>query len=323
MTTEPTAAPKPKRRWLQFSLRTLLVLMLAFGCGFGWLAMKVKQAREQEAAVRAIQELGGLVLYDNSLKRTGPAPAWLQKLLGDDFFRSVTAVHGSHFSDGGLVHVVAFSRLETLDLAGLPDEPGWRGGFLGGPLPRGPSNIQREGLPYLHGLANRSPSEVTDAGLVQLRRLSQLRWLSLDNTQVTDAGLGQLKEFPQLNYLGLSNTQVSDAGLVHLQTHTQLASLALGNTQITDAGMERILRLTQLQSLVLGKTQLTDAGLEHLKELTQLKHLELFNTKVTDTGLVHLQPMKHLEGLLLFNTYVTDAGVDELKNALPRLIVYR
>jgi hypothetical protein len=34
MTTGPTS-PKPRRRWFQYSLRTLLVLMLAFGCGFG------------------------------------------------------------------------------------------------------------------------------------------------------------------------------------------------------------------------------------------------------------------------------------------------
>ena len=45
MTTEPTTTPKPKRRWFQFSLRTLLVLMLVFGCGFGRLGMKVKQTR--------------------------------------------------------------------------------------------------------------------------------------------------------------------------------------------------------------------------------------------------------------------------------------
>jgi hypothetical protein len=37
-TAEPPAKAKPKRRWLQFSLRTLLVLVLLTGCGFGFLA---------------------------------------------------------------------------------------------------------------------------------------------------------------------------------------------------------------------------------------------------------------------------------------------
>ena len=42
MTILPTT-PHPRRRWLRFSLRTLLVLMLVFGCGFGWLGREVKQ----------------------------------------------------------------------------------------------------------------------------------------------------------------------------------------------------------------------------------------------------------------------------------------
>jgi lipopolysaccharide export system protein LptC len=71
MTTEHTTTPKPRRRWLQFSLRTLLVLMLAFGCGLGWLGMKVKQAGEQREAVetteeRAMLTFGGTYLVEQS-----------------------------------------------------------------------------------------------------------------------------------------------------------------------------------------------------------------------------------------------------------------
>jgi hypothetical protein len=58
-TTSAPPAPKPRRRWLQFSLRTLLVLMLVLGCGLGWLAYKIKAAREQRAAVDAIHKMGG------------------------------------------------------------------------------------------------------------------------------------------------------------------------------------------------------------------------------------------------------------------------
>jgi hypothetical protein len=56
VTNTPTTIPKPLRRWFQYSLRTLLVLMLVFGCGFGWLGMKVKQAREQREAVETTEE---------------------------------------------------------------------------------------------------------------------------------------------------------------------------------------------------------------------------------------------------------------------------
>jgi len=58
-TAAPPVETKRKRRWFQCSLRTLLVLMLVFACGFGWLAYQIKRAREQWQAVAAIEKLGG------------------------------------------------------------------------------------------------------------------------------------------------------------------------------------------------------------------------------------------------------------------------
>ncbi len=49
MTTAPTTTRKPRRRWLQFSLRTLLVLMLVTSVPLGRLTYKLKQTREQRA----------------------------------------------------------------------------------------------------------------------------------------------------------------------------------------------------------------------------------------------------------------------------------
>jgi cytoskeletal protein RodZ len=58
-----TSSPKPRRHWLQFSLRTLLVLMLVLGAGFASLAHEVQQARAQREAVKAIEQLGGSVRW--------------------------------------------------------------------------------------------------------------------------------------------------------------------------------------------------------------------------------------------------------------------
>ena len=82
-TAEPSTTPKPRRRWLQFSLRTLMVLMLVLGCGFGWLAYEIKMVREQREAVTAIEKLGGSVYWkpaSGGMIRT--AVAWVGKLLG-------------------------------------------------------------------------------------------------------------------------------------------------------------------------------------------------------------------------------------------------
>ena len=90
MTTSSTTA-KPRRRWLQFSLRTLLVLMLVCGAGFGWLAHQVDRARAQKRAAVEIEKLWASVEFEDvsgGMIRT--AVAWLGKLFGEDLTGNVT-----------------------------------------------------------------------------------------------------------------------------------------------------------------------------------------------------------------------------------------
>lgn len=100
----------PRRRWLQFSLRTAFVL-LTIGCI--WLGILAERARQQREAVEAIEALGGSVTYDfqivgvpydgnpdpphtvNRIFRPDadpPGPIWLRRLIGDEFFQEVVAV---------------------------------------------------------------------------------------------------------------------------------------------------------------------------------------------------------------------------------------
>jgi heme/copper-type cytochrome/quinol oxidase subunit 2 len=46
-------------RWYQYSLRSLLVLVTLCSLPCSWLGIKVQQAKRQQGAVRAIEELGG------------------------------------------------------------------------------------------------------------------------------------------------------------------------------------------------------------------------------------------------------------------------
>ena len=197
--------PKPRRR-LQFSLRTLMVLVVIVSLPLGWLACRLNQAREQRAVIDAIHALGGSTEYDGEsgsykegsypsmafgLDSLGypdppgcPAPVWLRRCLGDDFFVRIVGVRGD--SDAVLERAARLPHLSSLSV---------------GPLHR---------RPY-------ASYPVTDAGLEHLKESSQLRTVMLNQTQVTDAGLAHLRGLTQLQRLDLSGTRVTAAGVAQLQ----------------------------------------------------------------------------------------------------------
>ena len=189
-------ANKPRRRWFQFSLRTLLIGVTVAACGLGWLGVRVKDARKQAAAVTAVEKLGGFVCYDFQADSMGdgvsapgtPGPAWLRAILGDDFFRSVWLVTfaGTSITDAELQRLGDFEQLNWLILDG---------------------------------------TLVSDAGLEHLKGLRQLKRLSLNNTSFDDERLEHLKEFTQLRVLELMGTEVTGRGVDNLHQ-------ALPNCQI-------------------------------------------------------------------------------------------
>src|SRR5208282_2405442 len=82
------STPKPKLRWFQFSLRTLLVFVTLCAIPCSWLAIVVQQAKRERAAVATIEKLGGRVVWTNPI-----GPVWLRSVLGNDFGRSVEKVY--------------------------------------------------------------------------------------------------------------------------------------------------------------------------------------------------------------------------------------
>ncbi len=73
----------------------------------------------------------------------------------------------------------------------------------------------------------------------------------LTGTKDTDAALIHLDGLTDIRTLYLSNTAVTDAGLVHLKGMTKLQYLDLGNSKVGDAGLENLEGLTKLQTLIL------------------------------------------------------------------------
>ena len=134
---QDAAKPTRARRWFQLSLRTLLVVVTLAGCGLGWLGIKVREARQQQGNVAALLKLGCTVRYDYEYdpqnanpghlvpNATPPGPAWLRRMLGDDFFQSVNGVYfppleiGNPVTNADLERLRGFSKLKALGLEGL------------------------------------------------------------------------------------------------------------------------------------------------------------------------------------------------------------
>jgi Leucine-rich repeat (LRR) protein len=279
----PESAKKHKRRWFQFSLRTLMIVTMICAIGSAWLGKKIERKRYEQEAVEAIVSSGGQVLYDYEMVKGGtpPGPAWLRKLLGKNLFSEVVLVNligRGQASDSGLVVLDRFPQLQELDLLN---------------------------------------TKITDAGLVSLRGLNRLQELDLGETKVTDAGLVNLRGLTQLRRLDLAKTAITDAGLVNVKGLTQLRELELVDTKITDAGLVNLEGLHRLQLLSLTGTNVTDVGLAHLKRLIQLQSLNISDLKISDSGLIHLKGMTTLNELFLVRTKITGAGVRDLQKALP------
>ena len=232
-----TQPPKLKRRWYQFSLKTLLIVISVMCVGFAWIGWRMQRARTNrnepvEEAVASIQESGGNVQRDYEELRP---QTWLEELFDDPgdpddpvrVWETEVTFHGFNVTNAGLERLKDLKNLRSLVLSG---------------------------------------SNVTNAGLERLKDLKNLEMLFLYDTQVTDAGLEHLKGLTTLDTVYLSGTRVTDAGLEHLEGMTNLEILDLFGTQFTDECLEYLKELTNLQQMNLINTNITAEGVSELQQ---------------------------------------------------------
>lgn len=259
-------AVTPKRRWLQFRLKTLLLLLTASAV-CTWF---INLAHEQREAVRVLREdyPNAEILYegdeglwdDEPLYEPGPGRLMMnlgrifeqppgrfqsfddddeaggirkfQNWLGKDYFRTVMAVDYSGGED---------SRVSVQE---------WRA-------------ISR--LPYLRGLVLDGLDSLRDEDLAWLANSTSLERLFLGWTSLGDQGLQKLAGLTNLRYLGLEGTKVTDAGLVHLQNLSRLEMLVLRDTAVTDAGLRHLRLLKGPTTIYLSGTKVTEQGAKDLQ----------------------------------------------------------
>jgi len=205
----------PKRRFMRYNLRAMLVVLTAFGV---WLGVQVNRVKRQKEVVQWVEENGGKATYNwqfdendrYSDKTKPPGPAWLQRQIGDEYFQSVVAVtlHQTEVHDPS--PLARLTKLKWLHLSGNPVGDISALASL--------THLKRIGL---------SNTRVID--LSPLANLTNLETLYLVGTQVND--ISPLAKLPHLKTLDLAGSQVSD--LSQLANVSSLEALHISNTPVT------------------------------------------------------------------------------------------
>ncbi len=290
---------------------------------------------EQDAAVKAIEKLGGKVVRDAKV----PGMPVVEVDLGafdvndDDLVVLKPLKHlrklalGSGINGGGLKEIKDLKNLQELNLT-----------FTA---------VGDDALKHLKELKHLKTltlgqTLVTDAGLKELGELKDMEELDLDGTAVTDVGMKAIAGMPRLKRLILGGTKITNAGLKEINVLKNLVVLDLDHTKMSDDGLMEIKKFTELQVLFLNGAKITDRGLKelgglkihwlglkdtavtsdgmkHVKELKELEKLNLQGTQVDDASLRELHGLKKLRWLNIHGINGTVAGVAELKKALPDL----
>lgn len=201
---------KPKR-WLRFSLRSLIFLLLLTAVGFAAFHSRLRNARRRAAAVQRLKDFAGFVRYDNFAPSSSRAVAestalseWLTEQFGVDFFQDVESVcisGGERYSDADFALTCRLRNVQSLRLG---------------------------------------RTLVTDDGLAPISNLRELRVFSIGSSHITDQGMQHIVGLPRLERLTLYDVDLTDVGLARLAALPKLELLQIKRTRVTAHGIESL-----------------------------------------------------------------------------------
>lgn len=290
----------PKRPCLQFSLRTLLLITAASAVLLWLWTLYVAPYRAEEAVKSfAVGKRRTKILLDGDgrirslyVGRTDYSLELLKHLRGLTKLEYLS-LNGPQITDEVLAHLSGLKRLNRLNL--------------------GIARVSDAGF---------SSTNITGAGLVHLRHLTQLRDLRISTRKRIDGkGLSYLAGLTNLELLYIENDTDWWEREHLFDGETRSPPPACAN--ITGAGLVHLKALTKLEYLLLGATEVHGPGLAHLEAMQNLRQLYLHGSPVNDSGLPHLAALKRLEWVDLGSGTVTDEAVKKLQLVLPGCKIHR
>src|SRR5689334_16125995 len=193
---------KPRRRWLQFRLSTLLIAVTLVSLPLGYVAWEREQCRRGKEALEMLRNAESNLGTWSESSPSG-RPAWLKAVMGDDDFRVVDEVtlRGNTISDSDLRLLAALPNLHNI------------------------------------GVIN---ANVTDDGLVCLRHLQFVEGFRVwGNRQVTAKDWGFLGGWRHLRSISFHDNH-SEIGVPDFPALASLKDLHVTDIPITAAILETI-----------------------------------------------------------------------------------
>ncbi len=279
---ESTRAVKPPRRWYQFRLRSLLILMAILSVPLAWLGHELRLRWAEERSVSIVKASGGSVEFEyfqrlkvpeehgfevrlGELREQTRWEAWKDRRLGPRVY-----VVDYHITDGvvqDLAPLAAFDRLQLLDISDV------RISNLAAltPLDRlavlfvTRANVDDwSALSTLPNLQTAILAETNFDDLAILSPLRQLENLVIDLPK--GANLAPLADLKRLRWLRLKNVRSKD--LASLGELRQLEGLLILDSSIDD--ISAIARLTNLKRAVFKNVAVAGeilVGIHHPKHV--------------------------------------------------------
>jgi hypothetical protein len=160
-----------------------------------------------------------------------------------------------------------------------------------------------------------------DRAMKHAARLTGLQDIILDRSEVSDAGLRQLKNMKNLRSISAFSTLVKGDAFVDLTGLTKLQQFKLGHNQLSHAAYESFHLYPGLTHLNLTRCNPGDEDIKSIAKCAKLTFLHIGrNSSVNDRNVKYLLPMKSLRQLDLGATHVTLDGLLALKS-LPLKVV--
>lgn len=325
---------KPRRRWLRFSIRALLVLVTLICILLGWLGREIYQHHQRRAMFSRIEVSGGDVFADLDAFHYGPTLTFSEQLLtwwyGSEVYLlqidTVQLRDGNQdvlLSDLAALHTVETLTLENVaitdetvrvlqQMKSLKDLNIISHTITPGELSR------LAAIPTFHDL-RLGLDAANNANLAVVKPLASLSSLVLIEGPLTDEGLRSLQGTPNLAAIQLIFlSKITPDGIQELATLSKLESLELNSLPNSNANWKAVGQITSLKSLRVVGTgidpfQASQKELSYLNTLTNLEVLDLPQVPFDDQTLKAVRSMGKLQKFRCLGPRVTDDGLVSLQ----------